>query len=260
MTDVVVVPDHPAKFPKRVLDRLREMLAVERERVGHLKVLDPFAGPGGIHELAEETVETYGVEIQPEWAAAHPSTICGSVLELPSIFPAGLFDVICTSPCYGNRMADSHVAAEVCSACGGTGIVGETYDTHRCEACDGTGKRDHHRNTYAHSLRAAGVEPVVSPDNAMVIQWGPAYRVLHTKAWAAGHHVLRPGGLVLLNVKNHIRSGVEQRVIEYHLNDWLVRGYTLEEARRIPTKGLPDGANAKTRTEAELVLALRRPR
>jgi len=264
-------PEHPATYPKKVLDRLREMLAVEATRRGHIKVLDPFAGTGGIHELAEARVETVGYEIQPEWARAHPDTICGSVLELGQVFPRATFDVIATSPCYGNRMADSHIAVERCRGCGGQGSIqwtdddGTEHDDGMCPDCQGAGRRDHHRNTYVHKLRESGVEPVDSADNAMVMQWGPRYREFHTAAWDACHHVLRPGGLVLVNVKNHYRTrrkgelAVEQKVVEFHLNDWLVRGYTIEEARRIPTKGLPVGSNADVRTEAELILSLRRP-
>jgi SAM-dependent methyltransferase len=261
-------PEHPAKFSRAILARLREMLAPERDRVGSLKILDPFAGVGGIHELAEEKIATFGVELQPEWAAVHEDTICGSVLELPSIFPAGTFDAIVTSPCYGNRMADHHDARERCSSCDGRGAI-ESYAeglgpwNETCEACDGKGVRDHTRNTYAHKLRESGAEPVASDDNAQLMQWGPRYRAFHEEAWRACHRVLRPGGLVLLNVKNHLRTvrGRQsvQAVVEFHLNTWLLLGYTIEEARRVETKGLAYGANHDVRTPAELVLALRRP-
>lgn len=262
----VVVPDHPAEFSKAILDRLGKMLAVERDRVGQVKVLDPFAGPGGIHKLAQQGVETFGVELQPEWAAAHPDTICGNVLELPAIFPPATFDLIVTSPCYGNRMADHHDAREKCSACGGHGsTVMLPVDPPRsvpCEACGGKGVRDHHRNTYVHKLREVGVEADPSTDNAVRMAWGPRYREFHEKAWRACHQVLRPGGLVLLNVKNHVRTVRKvqevQRVVEFHLNAWLLMNYTIEECRRIETRGLPDGANADVRTPAELVIALRR--
>lgn len=297
------VPDHPAKFSRKHLELLRRMLAEERDRVGHVKVLDPFAGAGGIHDLAEQAVETYGVELQPEWAAAHERTITGSVLELPSIFPAGTFDVLATSPCYGNRMADAHAALDPCRRCGehvcwhcgkrvrmeegqtGGYVVhvidgmqssaeggmvhlaeqaDQTYDgeesrwaTARCKSCRGTAKS--RRNTYTHYLRAAGAEPVDSDDNAVLMQWGPRYREFHEAAWAAAHHVLRPDGLVLLNVKNHWRDHILRRVTEFHLNAFLTMGYTLEEARQVRTKGLAEGANHDAREPFELIIALRRP-
>lgn len=253
------VPDHPAKFSKALLALLGRMLTAEVAAVGPLRVLDPFAGPGGIHELAQEGVETFGVELQPEWAAAHPDTICGSVLELPSIFPAGTFSALCTSPCYGNRMADHHQAEERCAPCAATGRLVVDGVESECEPCAGTGRRDHHRNTYAHALRRSGAEPVASDDNAQLMQWGPAYRRFHEAAWRATDRVLAPGALALVNVKNHLRGGKVQTVVEFHLNIWLLLGYTVQEVKPVPTRGLAYGANAGVRTDAELVLALRKP-
>lgn len=261
MTAAVQTPEHPAKFSRKILDRLREMLAVEAVRVGQLKVLDPFAGVGGVHELAEETVQTIGYELQPEWAATHADTVCGSVLELGSVFPAGTFDVILTSPCYGNRMADSHDAKDPCKAGCFHGMVpatpGQPLDGFEpCSTCGGTGLSK--RNTYAHYLRAAGAEPVAE-DNSALMQWGPEYRAFHEKAWRVCDRVLRRDGLVLLNVKNHERRNEVARVVEFHLNAFLVLGYTLEEARKIPTRGLAFGQNHQARTGFELILALRAP-
>jgi hypothetical protein len=253
--DCSPVPEHPAKFSKAIIDRLGRMLVAEAEAVGAVKVLDPFAGPGGIHDLAQERVETFGLELQPEWAAAHADTICGSVLELPSIFPPSTFDVVATSPCYGNRMADHHAAADPCRECSTREEHGDALDP-ACRACGGSGLS--RRNTYAHALRRAGVEPAQSDDNAQVMQWGRRYREFHEAAWRACDRVLRPGGLVLLNVKNHLRGNVEQRVVEFHVNVWLLLGYTLEEARRVETRGLAFGANHESRTPAELVVALRK--
>lgn len=67
---------HPAPYPLKMLPLLAELVPADE----FPKVLDPFAGTGRIHELPNETV---GVEIEPEWAALHPDTICGSALELP---------------------------------------------------------------------------------------------------------------------------------------------------------------------------------
>lgn len=188
------VPEHPAKFSRKILDVFREMLSAERDRVGHLRVLDPFAGCGGVHELAEERVETFGYEIQPEWAAAHADTICGNVLELGSVFPAGTFDAVATSPSYGNRLADHHEAKDPCRnpACDGGKVERAEGATPAevdagcelgvvfvdCPTCGGSGLSK--RNTYAHYLRAAGAEPVKA-DNSALMQWGclaPGHRVL----------------------------------------------------------------------------------
>lgn len=272
MASTLVVPEHPAKFSKAILNRLREMLVAEHSRVGLVKALDPFAGIGLVHDLAQQGIETYGVELQPEWSATHADTICGSVLELSSMFPANTFDAIVTSPTYGNRMADHHQAADPCRECGGRKLVAADdcdctattsvafsecpHEPQPCPTCGGSGMT--RRNTYAHALRRAGAEPVASDDNAQQMQWGRRYREFHEQAWRCCDRVLRPGGLVLLNVKNHLRGNVEQRVVEFHVNVWLLLGYTLEEARRVETRGLAFGANHESRTPAELVVALRK--
>lgn len=259
MLHVIETPEHPATFSAAILDRLRDMLAAERDRVGLLRVLDPFAGAGGVHELGEANVETWGVEIQPEWAAAHERTVCASALDLPDL-GLPVFDAVVTSPCYGNRMADKHHAKDPCRACGGHGARA-TVDE-KCGECGGAGLT--RRNTYAHALRRSGVEPVESPENAGVMQWGPAYRSFHEQAWQVVDRALRPEGLVLLNVKNHLRTRSKgrpaevQRVVEFHLNTFLWMGYTIEECRRVETRGLAYGANHDVRTPAELLLALRK--
>lgn len=260
-----VVPKHPATFSVPIQTELVDMLDAEIRRQAKdypLNVLDPFAGVGTIHNLVDEAelpLVTFGLELQPEWAAAHPQTVCGSVLEVDRIFERPMFEVIATSPCYGNRMADSQDAQERCKACGGTGRMVSTA----CPRCEGTGRNTYERNTYTHKLRESGAEPVARDDNACVMQWGARYRTFHDQAWTACDQVLVPGGLVLLNIKNHVRTvrGVqaEQRVVEFHINTFFRLGYTLKETRSIPTRGLAHGQNHDVRTDAELVVALRKP-
>lgn len=266
MTDTTTdLRPHPATFSKKVLTTIRQVLQPEAVARGHLKVVDVFAGCGGVHDLAEQAISTVGVELEPEWAHAHPDTFVGSVLDLPTA-PDGSdwtrrFDALVTSPCYGNRMADHHEAKDRCRACDGAGWmigVGDAAPPRvTCRTCKGTGLTE--RNTYRHKL---GRMP--SEGSSAVMQWGPRYRAFHEDAWRAARRCLAPGALVVLNAKNPLETVrgevVEHRVVEFHVNCWLAMGCTLQEVRRVPTKGLPYGANHDVRTDAELVAVLRVPR
>lgn len=61
---------HPARYTDSILGRIAVVLADVSGRV-----LDPFAGTGRIHELRRPDLETFGVEIEPEWQRWQPRTI-----------------------------------------------------------------------------------------------------------------------------------------------------------------------------------------
>lgn len=213
--------DHPATYSDAILKTVAERV---RDAT---RVLDPFAGTGRVHELRELAgVDTIGVELEPEWAEKAPGmTIQGNALALPDD-KIGKVDAIVTSPTYGNRMADSHEA-----------------------------KDDSVRLTYTHTLGRK-----LSEDNSGAMQWGEEYREFHRKAWAESIRVLSPGGRMVINIKDHIRGGVQQDVSAWHV-DTLCRGFGMELVGIdvVPTRGLMAGANAETRTLAELIFTFRKP-
>ena len=214
--------DHPAPFSDPILDQVAAHL---KETGQSGTVLDPFAGTGRVHELRERAgVNTIGIEIEPEWAAKHPDTIEGNALELTNTIEPESIDAIATSPTYGNRMADHHDA-----------------------------KDDSVRLTYKHTLGRD-----LSDDNSGQLQWGDEYRRFHQIAWAESVATLKPGGTLTLNIKNHKRGDVEQRVSEWHLNTLYDLGMRLIALDIVPTKGLMAGANADTRTLAEFVMTFRK--
>lgn len=205
---------HPARYTPRLLPVFADLLA------GCRRVLDPFGGTGRVFELERLlpgcTVDA--VEIEPEWCAWHPRTTLGNALALP--WPAATFDGICTSPCYGNRMADHH----------------EARDASR-------------RNTYTHALGRP-----LHPDNAGALQWGDAYRDFHQRAWREAVRVLEPNGRFALNVKDHIRAGARQQVTAWHVDVLAGLGLALTDRREIACPGQRCGANGDLRIEHESVL------
>jgi hypothetical protein len=89
------------------------------------------------------------------------------------------------------------------------------------------------------------------------VHWGPAYRAFHERAWREARRVLKPSGLFILNISNHIRNGVEQPVAEWHTAEILALGFDLEDGRLVKTPRMGYGQNGKARVEGEWVLLFR---
>lgn len=210
---------HPAKFSGPILDTIESIL--DERLPQQATVLDPFAGVGGIHRL--DKWQTIGVEIEPEWASAHPDTIVGDSTRLATLFDLDSIDAIVTSPAYGNRMADNY--------------AGDPNNSRRF--------------TYRIALGRT-----LDENNGAGLQWGYDYRVLHAAVWESCHAVLRPGGLMIVNVSNHIRAGVEQPVVEWHLATLTRFGFLLDEVRPVHTQRMRYGANGEKRVRTEKVLVL----
>jgi SAM-dependent methyltransferase len=198
MTDNQTIK-HPAKFSDEILDVIRPYLSG--------RVLDPFAGVGKLRTIYPEA---YLLELEPEWAAV-AGAIQGTVLNLP--WGKDYFDMIVTSPPYGNRMSDSYRSNKKW-----------TYFT------------------YANSLD----RPLTDGSGASM-QWGKSYREFHMKAWQECDRVLKPGGRFILNISNHIRSGIEIDVTDFHhsvLTEEL--GYKTLMHYMVPTKRMRFGKHQQT--------------
>ena len=256
-----VITDHPAKFSKPVLEQIQEIIHMEDRRLLHpLHIFDPFAGTGLVHGLASECgVHSWGVEIEPEWAACHERTIVGNALRLP--FATDSMDGLVTSPCYGNRMADHHQASDLCSKCKGRGWFLELERP--CPTCKGVGMS--RRNTYTHRLQAALRDPSrqLHPENSGTVPWGKRYRHFHELAYREAARCIRPGGFAVVNISNHLETSngvtVEHRVAEWTMNQWLLMGVHLAGAWPVVTSRNGEGANRDARTAFELVYLFHLP-
>lgn len=208
--------EHPAPYNPKVLAVMASFLEPG------MRVLDPMAGVGRIHLL--RGVETWGVELEPEWAGQHQRTLVGDCRRLP--FPSESFDAIAVSPVYGNRMSDHHDARDASK-----------------------------RHTYRHCLGRP-----LSAGNSGQLQWGDLYREFHADhAWPEAVRVLRPGGFFLLNVSDHIRQDKREHVAIWHRDTLVALG--LEELRWKPvgTQRQRHGANGRQRVDSEEVIVLGKP-
>ena len=207
--------------PARYSKHVLEALVKETE--GFVNIIDPFAGTGLIHRLQDHGHETVGVEIEPEWANMHHDTLVGDATDLQ--FVGDTFDAVVTSPTFGNRMADHH------------------------NARDGSVRR-----TYTHDLGRT-----LHPNNSGWMQWGEAYRDLHKLAWAEAYRVVKPGGIMILNSKNHIRAGKEVDVTSWHIGALCKTGFEFVHSYSIHAQGMKAGVHREKRTAHELIIRFQKP-
>ena len=217
---------HPAPFNRDALAVIRKWL--DGEPWNFPRILDPFAGIGRIHELRPD-YETWGIEIEKEWAEASPFTVCGDMFDVKEMMRdpnnplPPYFDAIVTSPVFGNRMSDHHEA-----------------------------KDDSRRITYRHKLGRPLAE-----NNSGRLNWGAKYRDFHLHAYEV---LTRVGARQFyLNIKDHIRKGERVFVTEFHIDTLRDLGWKLVETEFIRTGGMKDGQNNNLRVSGELVARFARP-
>ena len=234
---------HNAKFTGVIMDEIQAVLNAEiPDDDETFWMLDPFGGVGGVFALDHPGLRhTDMVEIQPLWAEeaerrraeigrqglAHTNDLFEWWAKYGQSL-RGAYRVVATSPCYGNRMADKHNAQESSK-----------------------------RNTYAHTLREQGEELAEGSSGGM--QWGNEYRMFHLKAWKVVWQALEPGGLFIMNIKNHIRKGQEQYVAEWHRKVIEKRGFDHLYTVRVPVRGNQNGENGKLRIGHEEIQVYRKP-
>ena len=242
--------DHPAMFSRELIEPLAATIR------GRRRVLDPFAGTGRIHAIAEAAGvrRSTGIELEPEWAnvdlfpGRRRRQIVGDSMQVLRRYKPGAFDAVLTSPAYGNRMADKHEAKDSCKQCDGSGVEGSA----ECRVCKGTGLS--RRNTYRHRLGRP-----LSENNGGGLQWGSEYRDLHRAIWKASVRVLAPGGAFVANCSNHIRLGQVIDVCGWHTDVLVELGLDVVEVIEVETRRQRHGANAQLRVAGEQIIVCERP-
>mgnify|MGYP000212145934 CR=1 FL=1 len=210
----------PARHPARYSVALLPVMAQYLQP--HWRVLDPFGGVGGLAKLAHTGTRIVIGELEFPiiQQAAGKRRVNANAVALP--FADDSFDAIATSPTYGNRMADTYTD-------------------------------DSRRNTYTAAFGFA-----LHPQNSGAIQWGPRYRILHRTAWDEAARVLKPRGLFVLNISNHIRDGREINVAAWHCETLKSLGLHLQTTHTIPTPRNRYGANGEKRAPCEYIFVFQK--
>jgi len=206
---------HPAKYTDCLLPIFSKYLK------NNILVLDPFAGTGKLKEIVPNAIL---LEIEPEWAEMSGAIVADSQ-HMP--LRDNVFDAVCTSPTYGNRMADHFV----------------DHQTHK----------NYVRNTYRHCLGRS-----LNPNNSGRMQWGNKYKELHIAVWKECERVLKKDGLFILNISDHIRSGKQIYVSDWHVKILTSMKFELLESLKVETPRQRMGKNSELRVDCEYVFIFKR--
>lgn len=234
---------HPAPFSDSIMGVLKDLIF---DWEG--PILDPYAGIGRVHELGRD--DTYGIEIEEEWAATHDHTVWAdsSTLALPAV---GDVDGYCsvldkstnvrgniarpngivTSPDYGNRMADQYLG---------------TPEERRLRDEEGVMPR---RRSYAISLGRQ-----VSDGSAARYPFGPGYQGTHREIFTAVTGVCNPGARLALNVSDHFAAYTRIYVTSWWVEMIASLGWYVERMIPVGTRRFRDGANSDLRVDAESII------
>lgn len=211
---------HPAKYSDALIPVFARMLSESKI------LLDPFGGTGKIFSLYGilGDVKIHATELEPEWAKMDKRTVIANVLHLP--YSNDTFDSICTSPAYGNRMADKFRDSK------------------------------NHKKKWTYITYAQYLGRNCSPDNGGSLQWGKQYKNFHIDAWLECRRVLKIGGTFVLNIKNHIRNGKEMFVSEWHVSFLQSIGFDVCEWVKVPVPSMKFGENNGLRISYENVIKM----
>ena len=213
---------HPAKYNDKFIPIFADMLK------GKKRVLDPFAGVGkiGLIKKFGFNGKIYANDIESEWIQPNQHDCDFITVEDAEFlqYPDGFFDAICTSPTYGNRMADHH------------------------NAKDGS-----KRNTYTHCIGHQ-----LNDGNTGKMHYGEKYKEKHKRIYQNICRMLKKDGIFILNVKNFIKKGKEIDVTQFHIDLLGEFGLIVDGCIQIPVNSNGFGANGKIRVDHEWIIILKK--
>jgi hypothetical protein len=214
---------HPAKYNDKFIPIFAELLSSSKN------ILDPFAGTGKIGLIKNHGFvgRIFCNEIEKEWgnSSIHPVDewhFCDSANMDWAIDE--YFDAICTSPTYGNRMADHF-----------------------------NSKDSSKRITYKHYL---GKD--LNKNNTGRMQWGAKYKEKHLEIYKECKRVLKLNGIFILNVSDHIRKGKVVKVSKWHEEILLNIGMTKIKEILIKTERMKFGKNYSERVKNEVIYVFKK--
>jgi len=221
-----LLPTIPPKIhhPATYTDVLIEIFA--KHLRGYENVLDPMAGTGKLGNIKLHGYRGRVICNDLEDWGTNPRVdefYHVDAARLP--FADGSIASACVSPPYGTRMADAAL----------------------------NWSQNHDYRTYD---RALG-RPLQRGSTA-AMQWGDAYRATQKEIWRECISVLKPRGLFLLNISDHIRAGKRVYVSKWHLDTLRALGLELERTHAVETPRLRFGANAEKRCVCEYVFVMRK--
>lgn len=271
---ITVARIHPARYSDEHVDLFSRLAQREAAALGRpIRVLDPMGGVGNIHRIAASNVETVANEIErPFVDVAHQLwpdrlTVQGDAGALG--FADGAFDAVMVSPDFGNRLADHHKAKDPCACRKVRDEHGKVVEVRPepvpgCSTCDGTGRSL--RRSYLEDLRRLtgdGDYELTAGSSAGSYAWQDAYWKHQRRYWSEAWRVLRPGGLIAIDVKDAVRTvkGERRTVLVVHGHREILTGLGFEIEGDVPLDcdGLRFGANHELRVDGHVIIVGRRP-